>query len=167
MLITIPATFQRLVEHEVKELRRENTELRRLNFVWNHGRTPRPYDVPDLERVPLLGAVHDLNPRRRRQHTSSDDRRSSLEEEDRGQTRKTTRQYKKRKGWGESFPIHGHTPFSNRILRVQLPRHFVKPTNMKSDGSIDPPIHMNTSGTSSIGWYATERSIKLNVGPSP
>ncbi|MED6147709.1 hypothetical protein PIB30_046322 [Stylosanthes scabra] len=31
----------------------------------------------------------------------------------------------------------------------------------------DPPIHMNTSGTLSIEWYATKRLIKLNVEHSP
>ncbi|MED6159133.1 hypothetical protein PIB30_039558, partial [Stylosanthes scabra] len=31
----------------------------------------------------------------------------------------------------------------------------------------DPPIHMNTLGTLSIKWYATERLIKLTVGHSP
>ncbi|MED6221017.1 hypothetical protein PIB30_050430 [Stylosanthes scabra] len=142
-----------------------------LNGARNHGRTPRPYDVPDLECIPpsrRRSRSRSRSPaRRRRQHTSSDERRSSSEVEDRGQTRKMARQYKKKKGRDESFPIDGHTPFPNRILRVQLPRHFVKPTDMKSDGSIDPLIHMNTSRTSSIGWYTMERSMKLNVGPSP
>ncbi|MED6196035.1 hypothetical protein PIB30_043452 [Stylosanthes scabra] len=48
----------------------------------------------------------------------------------------------KRKGRDESHPVDGHTPFPNRILRVQLPRHLVKSTDMKYDESTDPLEHL-------------------------
>ncbi|MED6216272.1 hypothetical protein PIB30_005860 [Stylosanthes scabra] len=69
---------------------------------------------------PLLGGVHDLD---RVTRPAGDD---SI----------------KRKGRDESPTVDGHTPFSNRILRVQLSRHFVKLTDMKYDGSTDPHEHL-------------------------
>ncbi|MED6172253.1 hypothetical protein PIB30_048300 [Stylosanthes scabra] len=39
--------------------------------------------------------------------------------------------------------VDGHTPFSNWILRVQLPRHFVKQTDMKYDESTNPYEHLS------------------------
>ncbi|MED6210402.1 hypothetical protein PIB30_063775 [Stylosanthes scabra] len=65
---------------------------------------------------------------------------SSSKKDDIDLARKTTCRYKK-KGWDESPPVDGHMPFPNQILRVQLPRHFVK-LDMEYDGSTDPHEHL-------------------------
>ncbi|MED6191654.1 hypothetical protein PIB30_002464 [Stylosanthes scabra] len=65
---------------------------------------------------------------------------SSSEKDDRDLARKTECQYKK-KGQDESPPVDGHIAFPNRILQVQLSRHYVKPTDMKYDRSTDPHEH--------------------------
>ncbi|MED6201409.1 hypothetical protein PIB30_094714, partial [Stylosanthes scabra] len=106
-----------LVEHEVRELRRKNAELRRSkrrSESWSRSspirRSRSRTRSPPRRRS---GSRSRSPPWRRRQHTSSDDMRSSSEEEDKGQIRKMARRYKKRKGWDESFPIDGHTSFPN------------------------------------------------------
>ncbi|MED6113142.1 hypothetical protein PIB30_068109 [Stylosanthes scabra] len=84
-------------------------------------------------------------------------------EEDRSQIRITAHRYKKRKGRDESLPIDDHTPILNRILRVQLQRHFVKLTDMKYDGSTDPHEHLRDIEH----WLICDRVInEVNVGPS-
>ncbi|MED6193468.1 hypothetical protein PIB30_019764 [Stylosanthes scabra] len=65
---------------------------------------------------------------------------SSSKKDNRDLAHKTVCRYKK-KGRDESPPVDGHIPFPNRILRVQLPRHFVKP-DMEYDGSTDPHEHL-------------------------
>ncbi|MED6183596.1 hypothetical protein PIB30_039176 [Stylosanthes scabra] len=76
-----------------------------------------------------LGEQSRTPPRRRRYHSSSESKESSSEGDHRGR-RRVFRRYKKTRGWEITPPIDGHTPFSSRILKVQPPRHFIKPTDI-------------------------------------
>ncbi|MED6129311.1 hypothetical protein PIB30_106625, partial [Stylosanthes scabra] len=67
----------------------------------------------------------------------------SSSERDRNRGRRTYRRYKRTRGRDATPPIDGHTPFSIRILKVQPPKHFIKPTDIKYDGSTDPHIRLN------------------------
>ncbi|MED6158249.1 hypothetical protein PIB30_031088 [Stylosanthes scabra] len=80
-------------------------------------------------------------PRQRHQHSSSDDGHSSSEEH-KGRKRRIIHLYKKHNDREKIPPIDSHTPFSSRILRIQPPIHFIKPTDMKYDGSTDPHVHL-------------------------
>ncbi|MED6193621.1 hypothetical protein PIB30_021273 [Stylosanthes scabra] len=98
---------------------------------------PIPVSFPAQEE---LTTSH--TPRRRRHHSSSSDSDSSSGR-DRNPRRRTYKHYKRTRDRSATPPIDGHTPFSSRILKVHPPKHFVKPTDMKYDGSSDPHIHLN------------------------
>ncbi|MED6162803.1 hypothetical protein PIB30_073991 [Stylosanthes scabra] len=132
------------MELEVRELRNENAKLRTTTRnLQLRGRTPLRHRSRSQSRSPPRRnhRPHTLS-RRRRHHNSSDDSESSSEG-DRDGSRRTYKLYKRTKGREVTPPIDGHTSFSSRILKVQPPRHFIKPTNMKYDRSIDPHIHLN------------------------
>ncbi|MED6189283.1 hypothetical protein PIB30_094409 [Stylosanthes scabra] len=117
------------MEHELQELWKENAELRTTTFPISNSLSPR--------RRPRSHTP----PRRRCHHSSSDDGGSSSGE-DHGRKWKNFRRYKKTRDRGKTPPIDGHTPFSSRILKVQTPRHFIKPIDMKYDRSTDPHVHL-------------------------
>ncbi|MED6145857.1 hypothetical protein PIB30_029088 [Stylosanthes scabra] len=120
------------MELEVRELRKENAELRATTRnLQSRGRTPPRRRSRSRSRSPPgRNQRPQTPPRRRRRHSSSVDNESSPER-DRDGGRRTYRRYKKTRGRNATPPIDGHTPFSSRILRVQPPKHFIKPTDMK------------------------------------
>ncbi|MED6197564.1 hypothetical protein PIB30_057607 [Stylosanthes scabra] len=132
------------MELEVRELRKENTEL--LSTTRNpqpRGRTPPRRRSRSKSRSPPRRTQRSQTPSRRRRHHSSSDESESSSGRDRNEHRRAYMRYKKTRDRTATPPIDGHTPFSSRILKVQPPKHFVKPTDMKYDGSTDPHIHLN------------------------
>ncbi|MED6191138.1 hypothetical protein PIB30_113213, partial [Stylosanthes scabra] len=131
------------MESEVRELRKENAELRSSTrnpqprargSPRRRSRSPsrspprrnqQPKSPPPARRTQRPHTP----PRRRRHHSSSSDSDSSSER-DRNPQRRTYRHYKRTRDRTVTPPIDGHTPFSSRILKVQPPKHFVKPTDM-------------------------------------
>ncbi|MED6217047.1 hypothetical protein PIB30_014032 [Stylosanthes scabra] len=116
-----------------------------LGLTMDSGAIQNGRSQPHISDVPFLGVVHDLD---RAPRPSGDDNTVVrmtctllLRKDDRDLARKTVCGYKK-KGRDELLPVDGHFPFPNRILRIQLPRHFIKPTDMKPDGSIDRHEHL-------------------------
>ncbi|MED6109231.1 hypothetical protein PIB30_031547 [Stylosanthes scabra] len=142
------------MEAEVKGLRKENVELksatkdsrsqrrspyRRRTRSKSKSPTRRRERTPPRECTP----PRERTPTRRRRHPSSSDDQESSSDDSREQRRRRPRRYKKTRGRERTPPVGGHTPFSNRILKVQLPKGFTKPTDMKYDGSTDPYVHLN------------------------
>ncbi|MED6189208.1 hypothetical protein PIB30_093632 [Stylosanthes scabra] len=132
------------MELEVRELRMENVELRSTTRnPQPRGRTPPRRRSRSKSRSPPRRTQRpQTSTRRRHPHSSSDDSESSSER-DRNGRRRAYRRYKRTRDRTATPPIDGHTLFSSRILRVQPPKHFFKPTDMKYDGSTDPHIHLN------------------------
>ncbi|MED6184791.1 hypothetical protein PIB30_050891 [Stylosanthes scabra] len=124
---------ERAMESEVWELRKENAELRSST----KDPQPRTRTSPRRRSRSPSGSP----PRRNLRPSSSDSDSSSGR--DRNPRRGTYRRYKRTRDRNVTPPIDGHTPFSSRILKVQPPKHFVKPTDMKYDVSTDPHIHLN------------------------
>ncbi|MED6144033.1 hypothetical protein PIB30_011535 [Stylosanthes scabra] len=136
------------MEVEVKGLRKENVELKsatkdlRLQRHSPHRRRTRSKSRSPTrrrERPP----PRERTPTRRRRHASSSDNRESSSDDSQEQRRRRPRRYKKTRGRERTPLVDEHTPFSNRILKVQLPKGFTKPTDMKYDGSTDPYVHLN------------------------
>ncbi|MED6123208.1 hypothetical protein PIB30_046957, partial [Stylosanthes scabra] len=132
------------MESEVRELRKANAELRSgTRYPQPRTRTsPRRRSRSQSRSPPRKNQRPHTPPRRRRHHSSSSDSGSSSGR-DRNPRRRTYRQYKRTRDRSATLPVDGHTPFSSRILKVQPPKHFVKPTDMKYDGSSNPHIHLN------------------------
>ncbi|MED6162841.1 hypothetical protein PIB30_074269 [Stylosanthes scabra] len=132
------------MEQEVRELKKENAELRTVTrHLKSRAQTPPRHRSRYQSRPPPRRHHRSRTlPRRRRHHSSLDNKKSSSEGDHEGNWR-TFCLYKKTRGREVTPPTDGHTPFSNRILKVQPPRHFIKPTDMKYDGSTNPHAHLN------------------------
>ncbi|MED6157398.1 hypothetical protein PIB30_022807 [Stylosanthes scabra] len=111
------------MEVEVKELRKENVELKnatkdlRSRQHSPHRRRSRSkYRTPTRRRehTPPCGRT---SPRRRR-HPSSSDNHESSSDESREPRRRQYGRYKKMRGRERTPPVDGHTPFSNQIQRI-------------------------------------------------
>ncbi|MED6221071.1 hypothetical protein PIB30_050915 [Stylosanthes scabra] len=106
------------MEMEVRELRKENAELRSTtrNPQSRRRTSPRRRSRTKSRSPPRRTQRPRTPPRRRRHHSSSDDRESSSGR-DRNGRRRAYRRYKRTRDWTGTPPIDGHTPFSSRILR--------------------------------------------------
>ncbi|MED6135759.1 hypothetical protein PIB30_049649 [Stylosanthes scabra] len=129
------------MELEVKELRKENTELK--NVAQNlRARRRSPLRRRERFRSPSPSRRRPRTPPRRRRHQNSSESPDSSSDESHEGRRRRHRHYKRMRNREGTPPVEGHTPLSSRILKVQLPKGFVKPTDMKYD---DRRIPMSTS----------------------
>ncbi|MED6220378.1 hypothetical protein PIB30_044257 [Stylosanthes scabra] len=131
-----------LMEQIVKELQRENTELKHGAQKSRSRSTLRRHHCSRSRSPPRRRPK--TPPRQCRRGSSTSEVESSSNDSYERELR-TFRRYKRtrKEPWDNTPPIVGHTPLSGRILRVQSPKGFIKPTDMKYDGSTDPHIHLN------------------------
>ncbi|MED6219555.1 hypothetical protein PIB30_036805 [Stylosanthes scabra] len=102
-----------------------------------------PTEFPVQVSLPTYEGSTTPNPLRRRRHHSSSDDSEFSSGRDRHGRRRDYWQYKRTRDRTATPPVDSYTPFSSRILKVKPPKHFVKPTDMKYDGSTDLHIHLN------------------------
>ncbi|MED6194691.1 hypothetical protein PIB30_030758 [Stylosanthes scabra] len=130
------------VELMVQELRKENVELRNVTKdLKSRRRSPPRRRSRYKSRSPPRRRPQ--TPPRRQCHPSSSEDGDSSSDDSRETRRRPYRRYKRTKDREKTPPVDGHTPFLNRVFKVQLPKGFIKPTDLKYDGSTDPHVHLN------------------------
>ncbi|MED6217383.1 hypothetical protein PIB30_017229 [Stylosanthes scabra] len=131
-----------VMEREVKELQKENTELKNVAQDLR-ARRRSPIRRRERSRSHSPSQRRPRSPPRRRRRQNSSESPDSSSDESHEERRRRSRRYKRMRNRDGTPLVDGHTPLSSRILKVQLPKGFLKPTDMKYDGSTDPYVHLN------------------------